>query len=158
AVRKIQVVVIHEDDLHLPLAGLPYTPEPHVPGHERLSPRVAARCPESAPELTDLVDDREINPIRSLAVCPNRKRGIHILLVVLVCSGGRRVSSPPFGEQLMGETRCGIRRIFGVQSGLEIERRPLVRKVGGRLVQSKRSGALKYALAGRGVCQELDRK
>ena len=56
--RNHHGVMIHEDDLNLPLTFVPKTLQPHISPDERLTPGKTSNGQEGPPELRDLFDQR----------------------------------------------------------------------------------------------------
>src|SRR5262249_5378164 len=69
-VRTVQGygIVVHEDDLHFPLTVFPARFQTDIPRHERFTARMNSQTKQRAPELRDLLHNRQVHFIRPCTI------------------------------------------------------------------------------------------
>ena len=95
--------MVHEEDLHGPLAIRPDALEPNVPRDEGLTEGVRPHPQHRAPENADLPHGRPVVPVGSCAVFGSGEDRLDVLRVCLEGRVLRRHDAENFFEDLVGE-------------------------------------------------------
>ncbi len=148
---KREGIVVHEDQLHAPLALLPNTLQPDVSRDQRLTTRMTASAEHRAPQLRDLSHQVEKDLVSTCAIRSNAKCRIYILAITRIINLGRLVNTKHLFEQRVCKLFRLRSSVILLETFFEISLGSSRRKVEANLVDSKRARAAQYRLRRRDV-------